>query len=118
MKYLGIGQTLSFILSFLLLSYCKKQEEKPIADFDYLSDSNVGEVEVNFINKSTFASSYQWDFGDGGSSFEKDPVHSFINDQPDTMFFSVCLRQSTQLENMKRVISIRSRPDQKPMKKM
>jgi PKD repeat protein len=34
---------------------------------------------VNFTNQSTGGDFYQWDFGDGGGSTEKDPSHFYIN---------------------------------------
>jgi PKD repeat protein len=34
-------------------------------------------LSVEFLNNSSGAVSYNWEFGDGGSSFEKDPVHVY-----------------------------------------
>jgi len=48
-------------------------------DFYYTSQSIhyvIGE-EVSFVNTSIIGSSYQWDFGDGNSSTEKNPVHRY-----------------------------------------
>ena len=45
----------------------------PIADFDYSIES----VKTLFDNKSTGANSYLWDFGDGGSSIEENPIYQF-----------------------------------------
>ena len=42
--------------------------------FDYQIGSNL---EVTFTNNTTFADSYQWDFGDGTTSTEKSPKHTF-----------------------------------------
>jgi len=36
-------------------------------------------LEVSFENNSLYAESFQWDFGDGNTSEEKDPVHIFQN---------------------------------------
>jgi PKD repeat protein len=48
----------------------------PVAEFDhYRSD-----MDVSFMNRSIYADSYFWDFGDGSSSTEKDPVHSYLSE--------------------------------------
>jgi PKD repeat protein len=46
---------------------------KPTAVFEYEADG----LEVTFTNKSTNAKTYSWDFGDGETSTEKDPVHTY-----------------------------------------
>nr|MBP7505049.1 PKD domain-containing protein [Prolixibacteraceae bacterium] len=48
-------------------------------DFSYAAKSLhyvVGE-EIRFVNLSVTGNSWQWDFGDGSSSSEKDPVHKY-----------------------------------------
>ncbi len=58
-----------------------------IADFTYSNQLvEVGQI-VFFTNQSQFADSYLWDFGDGGTSTEINPIYSFT----DTGFFEVCL---------------------------
>ncbi len=78
------------IMSFLLLGVvalvslnsCKKDEEEepessdPVASFQYeISPTNF--LEVTFTNFSQNATSYLWDFGDGETSTEEDPVHVY-----------------------------------------
>ena len=48
----------------------------PLADFS----SEVNESEVTFTNFSEDADSYLWDFGDGNSSTEENPVHTYATD--------------------------------------
>jgi RHS repeat-associated protein len=49
-----------------------------IAVRDFLVYSpEVGSVDAQFLDRSTNASSYAWDFGDGGTSTERDPQHTF-----------------------------------------
>lgn len=45
----------------------------PIADFNF----NTNSTQVSFINTSTNAISYTWDFGDGNSSTLINPVHTY-----------------------------------------
>lgn len=52
----------------------------PVADFNY---ENVIEINqwtglVDFFNLSTFATNYQWYFGDGGSGTAVNPSHSYL----------------------------------------
>lgn len=48
----------------------------PIAEFTSSANGN----EVSFTNQSMNADSYSWDFGDGNSSDEEDPVHTYEMD--------------------------------------
>lgn len=47
--------------------------EAPVADFDYAIDG----LTVKFTDKSANATSYKWDFGDGESSKEASPSHTY-----------------------------------------
>jgi PKD repeat protein len=60
------------------------KENEPQAIFQIASTGNNGYApsEVVFLNRSTFANEYRWDFGDpssgaGNISFEKDPKHTY-----------------------------------------
>jgi len=51
--------------------------EAPVADFDVNpSETNLFE-EISFLNMSSNAISYLWDFGDGESSESYEPTHSY-----------------------------------------
>lgn len=73
------------ILVLLVFQSCKDDDDManpdPVASFQYeVSQDNF--LEVTFSNFSQNATSYSWDFGDGNTSTEKDPVHTY--DQADS----------------------------------
>ena len=73
----GLGLTL---LGGLVLTGCRKADpEEPgdtVATFQYeISAGNW--AEGTFTNYSQNASSYAWDFGDGNTSTEESPVHTY-----------------------------------------
>jgi len=72
------------LLGFIALigfNACDKDDddpkpENPIASFQYaISETNF--FEVTFTNFSQNATSYTWDFGDGETSTEENPVHEY-----------------------------------------
>lgn len=66
-----------FALSFLLTG-C--MEEEPYADFS-VSEFLVGtNQQVSFTNKSTNAQNFEWYFGDGSSSTDANPTHSYSSE--------------------------------------
>lgn len=73
------------VFSLVVLNSCKKDDDEdepattnPVASFQYnVSADNF--LEVTFTNYSQNASAYSWDFGDGNTSTEKDPVHLYAD---------------------------------------
>ena len=65
------------ILSLLVVS-CTKSPDPPFAEFSYevTGDPEVGK-EIRFINESENAVSFEWNFGDGYSSNEREPVYTY-----------------------------------------
>ncbi|RPI43913.1 MAG: PKD domain-containing protein [Bacteroidetes bacterium] len=63
-----------FFAGALILAGCKKVDP-PTADFIYTIDV----LTVTFENLSTGADSYEWDFGDGNTSTEENPVHTYTD---------------------------------------
>ena len=55
--------------------------------FDIQPQGNQVPLTVNFVNTSTNATSYQWNFGDGGTSTEVSPSHVYqaVGDYPVTL---------------------------------
>src|SRR6478736_4586703 len=62
------------IIAFMMNS-CKKSDDKTPADIFY-SISLEGYT-VTFTNQTTGAVSYKWDFGDGETSTDESPVHTY-----------------------------------------
>jgi subtilisin family serine protease len=65
--------------------FVKAAEDQPVAEFDVemLSGNpplsfEVGET-ISFVNKSSNANEFVWDFGDGNASMEVEPFHSYEN---------------------------------------
>ncbi len=67
-------------------------EKKPVADFGFESNENYTSLDVFFKNKSTLANAYNWDFGDGNLSIEKDPFHVYKAEfERDTLTYFISL---------------------------
>jgi PKD repeat protein len=87
-----IQQSISFLLLFFAIAVfvsCEneivvEEFESAAVDFSYQSTSIhyvIGE-NINFTNQSLAGDAYQWDFGDGNTSTEQNPVHKYT--QPGT----------------------------------
>jgi PKD repeat protein len=80
-RFFFLFMGLSAILTF---SACDKEDDDvddpvvndPIASFQFEVDAEDF-LKVTFTNYSQNATSYAWDFGDGETSTEKDPVHTY-----------------------------------------
>ncbi len=72
-----------YLVGFLLvISVCcnKKSDDssnKPVAKFSISGYENPTPCAISFINVSSNASSYLWNFGDGTSSTEFNPTHTY-----------------------------------------
>ena len=63
----------SFIAAVAMLASCDKKGDAPKARFDAAIDG----MTVTFTNMSKDAETFAWEFGDGQTSTEKDPVHTY-----------------------------------------
>ena len=61
-------------------------DELPIADFDF---ADQGNNTFQFYNLSQYEDSYEWDFGDGNSSTEASPEHTYAEAGSYTVVLSV-----------------------------
>jgi hypothetical protein len=63
-------------------SLCGDSLLGPVAEFDALMSGNT----VKFANTTKYATAWKWDFGDGSSSNERYPTHTYASlDQPYTV---------------------------------
>jgi len=85
MKYLFKQKLFRLIVVFLILASCRKNAtiqsivvngEKPTALFSY-SPNTANALDIQFNNLSTNATSYYWKFGDGTTSTDSMPVHTY-----------------------------------------
>jgi PKD repeat protein len=78
--------TALFVALVLLLQGCNP----PVANFDISYSDNVAPALVTFLNLSTDADEYLWNFGDGSASSNTSPTHTY----EEAGTFSVSLKAS------------------------
>lgn len=66
---------LALLIAAGLMPSCRKNPSIAVHDVIF-TDSTSG-FDVIFNNKTVGASSYKWDFGDGGTSTDKSPTHTY-----------------------------------------
>lgn len=70
-----IKNILQCLLLIIIAGGCKKDEAEPEADILY--QVSIEDKTVTFTNETTGAVAYRWDFGDGATSTETSPVHTY-----------------------------------------
>lgn len=90
--------TICLFFFALILASCEKDtvEDGPVISVDVVINNNMAPAEVSFINNSSNADSFEWYFGDLGSSNETSPVHIF--EQPGVFHVSLTARNGTHEE--------------------
>ncbi len=76
---------LSFVMASFFISSCSKDDDDDddeentavMAKFSMEGTNQEAPADVKFINKSENAVSYSWDFGDGETSTEENPTHTY-----------------------------------------
>lgn len=74
--------SLLVFLSLMTFAFsCKKNNgsssNKPVAKFTIFGFESPAPATIGFINTSSNATSYVWNFGDGGTSTEFNPTHTY-----------------------------------------
>lgn len=67
-----------FILSLLIIS-CDKEESKPTFDTSAIINYSVVDKQVAFTALTHSADTYLWDFGDGQTSTDENPIHEYAD---------------------------------------
>lgn len=75
-------------LTAVIFTSCKEEEEKPLPDASFSFVASGDGRTIQFTNESTDATTYLWAFGDGQTSTEASPLHTF----PDYGTFNVSLK--------------------------
>jgi gliding motility-associated-like protein len=70
-------------------------EPKPTAAFTMNDSIGCSPLTVVFTNNSAVSTQYNWDFGDGDTSTQTTPTHSFINSTSSTVGYRIRLIAST-----------------------
>jgi PKD repeat protein len=65
--------------------------DSPSASFILNAVPGCSPVQASFTNQSDNAANYIWDFGDGMTSNQENPVHSFFNQSTSVEYFNVRL---------------------------
>lgn len=95
----AILSVLTVIIFPLLFQSCTEHEDipdyyvdTPIAGFSWTGNEGPAPVTVQFVNTSENADQFAWDFGDGQTSTQHDPVHTFNNSSNEPKNFNVVLK--------------------------
>jgi hypothetical protein len=104
-----------FYLSIIVFagSSCKKDSNSPtgnlpVADFTFTPSNGYKPLNVQFTDKSTNVTSYEWDFGNGQTSNLKNPTTVFINDGVYTITLKVINKDGT--DKITKTISVKNPP--------
>lgn len=79
MKHTIISYLLGGLGILTLLFGCKKEVQDPHPAIDVIYTVAIDGFDVTFNNTTEGGTSYQWDFGDGATSTEKSPTHTYAN---------------------------------------
>lgn len=61
----------------------------PFADFEFDTFEGCAPLEVNFTSTAVNADTYEWDFGDGSTSNEENPIHTYTEQGTYTVTLTV-----------------------------
>jgi PKD repeat protein len=97
--------------------YVKVSDDYPKANFSFSPDNVCGNIPINFTNSSTGNGlSFFWNFGDGATSTQMNPTHSFLNaiGPPGTQTYSVKLVVTNRegcKDSISKPVTIKKVPD-------
>ena len=77
MKKTGHFSFILLMIGMMLFQSCTEESERPVLPLSALIFHSVSDKQVAFTALTHSAVNWSWDFGDGNSSTEKDPVHVY-----------------------------------------
>jgi PKD repeat protein len=90
---------LPVVLLSVIFTSCTKKEDvpdyyvnTPIAGFSWTGNEGPAPVTIQFINTSENSDQFEWNFGDGQTSTQRDPVHTFNNGTNEPKNYNVVLK--------------------------
>ncbi len=94
-----------FVLAFLLLISCSEKSGTEIyIGFNFSVDQSTAPSTVSFTNHSTGASSFEWNFGDGSISDEKEPVHVYTS--PGNYEVTLTAKSGTESKHLSKYVEV------------
>ncbi len=76
-KLTATGEGGQHMVEKQVLIQASQSQTNPVANFTFSGANNPAPCNVSFTNTSSNATSYQWDFGDGSSSTQQNPSHTY-----------------------------------------
>lgn len=73
------NKVLYLIGLFILMAGCRKAVQDPHPALDVIYTVTIDGFDVTFNNTTEGGTAYDWDFGDGSTSTEKSPEHTYAN---------------------------------------
>lgn len=86
-----------------------KNKEYPTAEFSFAITGRAPAT-VQFLNQSKNAESYSWDFGDGTTSKEKNPIHIYKEGGP--FIVTLKIEGNNKSDKIQSIVKIKEKPKQ------
>ncbi|WP_258105286.1 PKD domain-containing protein [Marinoscillum sp. MHG1-6] len=85
------NKAIAYVLSLMALAFISSCEEEgfeklkskqidPSGTFTYTTDGPNTNVLIFTVSDAVYAKGYEWDFGDGETSVERDPIHTYSSE--------------------------------------
>ena len=94
-----------FLLAILLISGCSLLFKEPESCFEASVYRSVPEKSISFSNCSTNGESYLWDFGDGTTSTDANPTHSYTSYGNYTVSLITTLKEE-KMDSLERTVVV------------